>query len=213
MRRRVVAPKFGDQVTAVEEEVAAAITGAMGEATTGLKLGLRAQVRAAGLGAKLANTWRGEIYPSGTTSLDPAGYVYTNAPKIIDSYASGATIRPLAGRKYLWLPTKNVPRASGRGATKRMTPEEVENAFNDDLVIRPGRRGQLLALMPVVRSKNKSGGFRKATKGRIDQGRGVELVLMFTLVRSVRVAKRLDLDAEADRWGNTLPGLIDNRLR
>ncbi|OEJ63865.1 hypothetical protein BEN30_17070 [Magnetovibrio blakemorei] len=39
------------------------------EATNGLKLDLRQQIQGAGLGRRLANTWRSEVYPKGKKSI------------------------------------------------------------------------------------------------------------------------------------------------
>lgn len=152
---------------------------------------LRGGIRAAGLGDRLANTWRGKAYPGGGKSLHPAGYVWSKAPKIVGAFAEGATILPTGGRRYVAIPTKNVPlKARGR----RMTPLDVEVAFNQDLIIRNGRAGRKLAFVSAVAAR-KGRGFRAPTKGRLAAGRATRLILMFILVPSVRLAKRLDPDA------------------
>jgi hypothetical protein len=48
------------------------------EAGRGLKTELRRQVASAGLGQRLANSWRDEHYPN--QKLDAASLVYTKAP-------------------------------------------------------------------------------------------------------------------------------------
>lgn len=193
---------------AIEGLIAAATTAGMREATIGLRDELRDQIRNAGLGSRLANTWRGEAYPKSGRSLEPAGYVYSKAPTIIGFFASGGVITPIGGHPYLAIPTKDVPQSRGsRGARRRMTPFEVEQAFNQDLIIRQGKGSNLLGFIDAIPAKNKRG-WRQRTKGRVAQGRQSKLVLMFTFVRRVVGRKRLDLAGPAQRWGAAVPGLV-----
>lgn len=191
-------PDFDKVEAEALEEAGQNVTGAMRAATEELKRDLRDQVVQAGMGKRLANTWRGETYPKGKTSLEPAGFVWSKAPKIIDAFSRGVTIRPVNGSKYLWLPTKNVPR---KGRNRKMTPDEVDSLFNAEFVIRQSRkRGVLLAYIPVIRSRNNRT-WRRSTKGRQAQGRAVQLVHMFTLISEAVMPKRFDLQAAADQAG------------
>ena len=63
------------------ERAAATGTKAAGE---GLKTELRRQVTSAGLGQRLANSWRGKHYPN--HKLEAASLVYTKAPQIIRAF-------------------------------------------------------------------------------------------------------------------------------
>lgn len=197
---------FGDlraTMREIEGGIADAATAAMRETTAEAKAALRAQVTSNGLGQRLANTWRGEVFPKSRRSVTPAGFIHSAAPDIVDAFERGARIVPRAGHKYLAIPTRNVPRARGHGrasSTKRMTPHEVEQAFNQDLVIRPGREGRLLAFIAKDRGTTKRGALRKVRKGRLAWGDRQELVLMFTLVPTVQLPKLLDLNAVAERW-------------
>lgn len=190
MRQTVAMTDMDALMRGTEDDVALVMTRAMEDGTEALKQDWRAQIAAAGLGTKLANTVRGRTFPVGRSSLDPATWVYTNAPKLIDTFDQGPTIRPTDGRRYLAIPTNKVPR-KGR---KRMTPLDVEVAFNQDLIVVPGKRGSRLAFVDVVASRNRKG-IRPATRRRVAQGRVRKLVLMFVLVPVVKVRKRLDLDA------------------
>ena len=219
MEFRVELPDFGKIADSEKARAKASITSAMREATAGLKTDLRQQVVAAGLGVRLANTWRGNTYPESRDSLTPAGYVSSNAELVIGALTQGPTIRPVNGAKYLWIPTENVPAARRRqlrgGKVVRggkMTPEEVENQFNGDFEIRPGRAGTLLAFINVIAAKN-GRGFRGRTKGRLSQGRNAKPVLMFVLRRSVTLPKLLAPDAVAQKWAGRLPGLVASRWR
>lgn len=194
----------------IEGEIADDVTQIMREETLNLTTDYRQQVRDAGMGNRLANTWRAEVYPKGGRSLNPAGYIWSNAPAIIDAFARGAHIRPVNGAKWLWIPTRNVP-ARRRGGTyassvkrsngTRMSPEEVELHFNAELqVVIEGGKGS--AFIDVV--SGLSGGYRRATAGRTQGRRGMaprkqKAVLMFNLVRGVRMPRLFDLDGPAQK--------------
>lgn len=108
-----------DQMLADEVRIAEqAVTHSIREATDGLKTELRSQITGAGLGQRLANTWRGEVYPKGQLSIKAAGLVYSRAPVIVGAHDQGATIRSKDG---FWLAIP-LP-AAGKGPRgKRMTP-------------------------------------------------------------------------------------------
>jgi hypothetical protein len=218
MKVDIEIPDFSALMAEVEGGIAKAATAAMRETSKPAVMSLREQVTSNGLGQRLANTWRDRVYPEKRESMNPSGYIWSNAPEIIDSFLRGATIRPVAGGKYLWIPTKNVPRARGRVNRRgmnikggAMSPEEVENMFNTDFTIRPGKSGTLLAFIDVVRALN-GRTVRRATSGRARQGRFAKPVLMFVLRRTVRLPKLLDLKAPADRWSDAFVSAFERRL-
>lgn len=206
----------------IEGEIADDVTQIMREETRDLTMDYRQQVRDAGMGNRLANTWRAEVYPKGGRSLNPAGYIWSNAPTIIDAFARGAHIRPVNGAKWLWIPTRNVP-ARRRGGTyassvkrsngTRMSPEEVELRFNAELqVVVEGSKGS--AFIDVV--SGLSGGYRRATPGRTQGRRGMaprkqKAVLMFNLVRGVRMPRLFDLDGPAQKHAANVARRIQAR--
>jgi hypothetical protein len=205
-----------DKVTAeATGAMASAMTGGMDDITRGFTLALRDQIVASGLGQRLANTWRGRRYPEGRNSLTPAAFVWSKAPDIVDSFARGATIVPINGRRYLALPTENVPaRKRGDGGRgKKMSPEQVEIAFNGDLhFAKAGGTGRLIAYINVVGAKNRRG-FRAATAKRLAQGRQAASVVMFILVPVVRMPKRLEPEAVYRDWVARVPDAITAHWR
>lgn len=218
MELRVTGPDFAGIMADIEGHVATAATEAMRGTSYKTLLELRRQVTDNGLGQQLANTWRDRVYPEQRKSMTPTGYIWSNAPDIVEGFTRGATIRPVGSAKYLWIPTKNVPRARGRVNRKgrnmkggAMSPEEVESMFNTDFQIRKGRRGSLLAFIDVVRSKNMRT-FRPATRGRLAQGRAAAPVLMFVLRRTVRLPKLLDLQGPARRWEERFAAEFSRRM-
>ncbi|WP_302480208.1 DUF6441 family protein [Sphingomonas bacterium] len=198
----------------VEGQIAAASSGAMRDTMPDAKQELRDQVVGAGLGGRLANTWRGDVYPKSAKSMHPAGYIHSNAPLIIDSFLRGAQIVPIAGGKYLAIPTASVPLSrrgsaigagrKARGAGSRMSPVEVEAVFGQDLIIKPGRNGHLLAFVDPDQSRGRRLRRPKGQKGK--------LVLMFTLVKSVRMPRLLDLDGPGQRWASAFGTALQRRL-
>ena len=80
---RLLAALQGDlkKIMAAEQRAAErAVTDGVRQATDGLKLELRGQVTGAGLGQRLANTWRGQVFPKSGQSLNAAGFVFSKAP-------------------------------------------------------------------------------------------------------------------------------------
>jgi hypothetical protein len=153
------------------------------------KVLLRQDVLQAGLGDKVADAWRADIYPKSASvhTHAPAVQVYSKAPNIVTGFGHDTLIRHHDGL-YLALPTKDTPRLGRRYAS----PVEVEAIFNQDLIFFPGRGQQKLAFIDAVKAKSGKK-WRRATSARTGkQKRKAELVLMFVMVRQVHLRKRLD---------------------
>jgi hypothetical protein len=151
-----------------------------------LKLRLREDTRAGGLGDGVANAWRANDY-SGGDQLNPAVLVYSKAPLIVTAFSADTTIAAKNGHLWLAIPTDNVPRIGNH----KMSPQEVEIRFNQDLKIVTTKPGAALAFVSVIPAKS-GHGFRPPTPGRVAQGRKTEMVLMFVMVQQVHLRKRLD---------------------
>ncbi len=200
------------------DELAVAVTAAVGAATDGMKTDLRAQAQAGGLGPRFGLMLRGDVYPrGGRPSLSAAGEVRPNgkrAEMLFGVYSQGTVIRGRAGN-WLAIPTPNVPLQGGRGrgATRRMTPVEVEASFNRELRFAFGRRpGTAVLIMDeAVAARGKAGGYRPRTAGR--RSRKGESVVMFVLRRSVSVRRRLAPDQVAEKWSGMVPAMIDQLMQ
>ncbi len=97
---RLLAALQGDlkKIIASEQKAAEqAVTNGIRQATDGLKMELRGQVTGAGLGQRLANTWRGQVFPQSGVSLIAAGFVFSKAPNIVGVYARGCVIKSSKG--------------------------------------------------------------------------------------------------------------------
>jgi hypothetical protein len=175
----------------------------------GLKTELRRQVASAGLGQRLANSWRDRHYPN--RKLDAASLVYTKAPQIVRAFDEGAVIRSRRGR-FLAIPTENAPRKGTDG--KRISPTTFPEHRFGPLRFVPRPRGPSLLIVNGLRASfsRKSGalrGFRRATNRARQGGQGVTTVVMFLLVPQVKLSKRLDVTRAAERWSAQVPALID----
>jgi hypothetical protein len=188
-------------------EIERAVAAGTRDAGRGLKTELRRQVASAGLGQRLANSWRDKHYPN--QKLDAASLVYTKAPQIIRAFDEGAVIRSRRGR-FLAIPTENAPRKGTDG--KRIRPSTFPEHRFGPLRFVPRRSGPSLLVVDGLRASfsRKTGGlrgFRRATDQARERGEGLTTVVMFLLVPQVKLRKRLDVARVAERWSAQLPAL------
>jgi hypothetical protein len=191
-----------DLVAAMAAEVRAgekAVTSAMREAGTGLKTAWRGQITGAGLGQRLANSIRSQTYPRAGESLNAAALVWSKAPVIVGAHDTGPLIRSKDGF-WLAIPTE----AAGRGLRGgKITPGEWERRRGLRLRFVYRRRGPSLL---VAEGRLNSRGLGVASRSKT--GRGRATVPIFLLVPQVKLPKRLDLDRDAERALDSVPGLI-----
>jgi hypothetical protein len=190
-----------------------AVTIGTRNAGRGLKTELRQQVASAGLGQRLANSWRDKHYPN--QRLDAASLVYTKTPQIIRAFDEAAVIRSRRGR-FLAIPTENAPRkgTDGRRISPSTFPEHrfgrlrfVPRQSGPSLLVADGLRASLSRQTGQLR------GFRRATDQARARGAGLTTVVMFVLVPQVKLRKRVDVARAAERWSAQLPALIEQHLR
>lgn len=166
----------------------------------------RTQIRQAGMGDRLANTWRSRVYPNRANvySMNAAASLYSNAPHIIDLYSRGGTIVPVHGRRYLAIPTRYLPQVvpalvGNQARAKSPTPLSVARHLGVRLLFRRNRHGSMwleAGGLRLSRSKKagRAGTAKRASDKMIAKGKALTLPL-FWLVKSANVAKRLDLPA------------------
>ena len=176
-----------------------AVTAATREAGTSLKTAWRGQITGAGLGQRLARTIRSEQFPKVQPSLNAAALVWSKAPKIINAHDTGPLIRSRNGF-WLAIPTEAAGK-SRRGG--RITPGQWEQRSGLRLRFVYRRTGPSLL---VAEGRLNKGG--RAVASRSKTGRGLTTVPIFLLVPQVKLPKRLDLDRDAERAHDSLPGLI-----
>ncbi len=177
------------------------------EAGQSLKTELRRQVGSAGLGQRLANSWRDKHYPN--RKLDAASLVYTKAPQIVRAFDEGAVIRSRRGR-FLAIPTENAPRKGTD--SRRISPSTFPEHRFGPLRFVPRPTGPSLLMVDGLRASfsrttGELRGFRRATDRARRGGRGLTTVVMFLLVPQAKLSKRLDVA----RAGTRSPGPASGR--
>ncbi len=185
------------------------VTTGVRRATGGLKAELRGQVVSAGLGERLAKTWRNEVYPRSGTSLGAAGLVWSKAAKIVGGFARGVTIRSSHGL-FLAIPTA----AAGRygDGRKRITPAGWERRTGLQLrfVYRRGGPSLLVADNARLTGRGRAARNERRRGGAVaTRLAGRTTVPIFLLVPQVTLEKRLDVEGAGTRWIGRLPGLVE----
>jgi hypothetical protein len=190
---------------------AKAVSDAVWSQTAILKNNWRAQIRGAGLSARLANTVRSETFPKVGYSLHAAGVVSVargTPQKVLSELQSGAVITTARGR-FLAVPTENVPKGP-RGM--KLGPHQLEVLTGYRLRFAQNRRGTKMLIADTVQSVSRRGGIRPATRGRVSRGRKVTPLVFYILVPQVTIKKRLRLYEEAERIGADLAAMIAERM-
>lgn len=194
-----------DLVATMAAEIAAgekAVTAAIREAGKELKFAWRRQITGAGLGRRLANSIRLSTYPKSGESLNAAALVWSKAPVIVGAHDTGPLVRSKDGF-WLTIPLEAAGR-SHRGG--RITPAEWERRRGLPLRFVYRRHGPSLL---VADGRLNSRGLGVASRSKT--GRGRATVPVFLLVPQVRLRKRLDLEGDAERAIESVPGLILER--
>jgi Family of unknown function (DUF6441) len=209
----IIARSLQADVQAELRDLERAVSDGTRDAGRGLRTELRRQVASAGLGQRLANSWRDRHYPN--QKLDTASLVYSKAPQIIRAFDEGAVIRSRRER-FLAIPTENAPRKGTDG--RRISPGTFPEHRSGPLRFVPRPTGPSLLVADRLRASfsRQTGqlrGFRRATDRARRSGQGLTTVVMFLLVPQVKLSKRLDVARAAERWSEQLPALIEQQLR
>ena len=157
-----------------------AVTLGIRDATQGLKMSMRRQVLSAGLGPRMANTWRGNVYPKGQNSIRAAGLIFTKASKIMAGFEEASVIRSHKGW-WLAIPTPNAPKRGVNG--KRINPSNFPEQRYGKLRFVYRRSGASLLVVDNARASysRKTGslrGFRRASDKAIKTGQGLTTVVI-----------------------------------
>ena len=148
---------------------------------------LRRQTKSAGLGNKIAKSWRIGKYPKGKISLGPAALVYSKAPKIIASRTDRGLITP-KNADWLAIPSKQAPK-KGLGG-KRLTPETWPEWQYGKLRYVPVDATTALL---VVRSKTGKSGRVMRLKADGKKRKAEQDIVMFILKKQVKRGKSINL--------------------
>lgn len=190
-----------------------AVSGAMTEVQAGLKDELRSQVVSAGMGQRLAKTWRGKRFPESGASINSVAYVWSRAPDIVDAFERGVPI-VARNKRFLAVPTRDAGVNHTTVKNKRLTPAIWETETGAKLKFVP-RGGHALLVtdasyvrQPARWRRRKS---FKPIKSPLTGGRKV--LVIFMLVPMVNPGKRLDVEGAGNRWADRVAGLIAQHWR
>jgi hypothetical protein len=187
-----------------------AVTAAMKDAGARLKTIWRGDITSAGLGKRLSNTVRAQVYPETTPSLNAAALVFTKAPQIIGAHEEGALIRSSAGR-WLAIPTE----AAGKGYRGgRITPGEWQ--FRTGVRLRFVQRTGRVALLVADDARVSGRGLAAKKRGRRRRDgilTGAATVPIFILVPQVQLRKRLNLLNDAQAIHAAVPAMIVSKWK
>lgn len=185
-----------------------AVKATMADAAVRMKTAWRDDIRSAGLGSRLANAVRSQVYPQSQPSMDAAALVYSKAPKITGAHERGALIRSKSGF-WLAIPTE----AAGKGNRGgRITPGEWQ--FRHGIRLRFVSRGGRTALLVADSARLSKRGLAMKKRGRRRRDGilpGEATVPIFVLVPQVKLPKRLDLIARATAVHAGVPAQIVSR--
>ncbi|PWE32777.1 hypothetical protein DDZ14_08505 [Maritimibacter sp. 55A14] len=200
-----IKPKLAAVMAGEIEAGERAVTKGITSTSIGLKTDWRQQITGAGLGRRLANAIRSEVFPKGQPSLEAAALVWSSANDIVDAHDRGATIRARSGF-FLAIPTDAAGRAPGG---RRLTPGQWEQRRGTKLrFVR--RRGKPSLLVTDDARINTRGVAQKKRGKRRKDGTltGATTVPIFVLMPQVKLPARLDLDADTRKWDARLPDMI-----
>lgn len=188
------------------QEAEAAVTRGVFAAGRGLRDDWRGQVRASGLGSRLANSVRQADFPRSGASLRAASLVWTKAPDILHAFDGGVLIR---GHDGLWLAIP-LPAAGVSGlGRQRITPWRWEQRTGMRLRFVYRRNGPSLLVADDARLTSRGLAAAKGGRRRRDGIlTGAQTVPVFLLLRQVKMPKKLDIDGLARDATSRMPGAI-----
>lgn len=204
---------FEHEIAAARGNVINALGLAMEEVADWLVGNLREDVRASGLqrGDRLAGAaWRRKLYGVGR-SLEPAAWIYSKLPLIIQAFENGETIRGRGGGALLipnpdvW-PNGRARRGGRRGQTLGSLWEQAEARFGALRVVhRPGKNPIVVA--EARESAARPGTFRRASatalrKAAAGKASGLATIVVFVMAREAkqpRLLKGATIRARAQR--------------
>lgn len=183
------------------------VSSAMGRIGKSVKQAWRGQIISAGLGGRLANTIRDQVYPIGKPSMNAVAFIHTKAPVIIAAHDEGPLIR---ARNGVWLAIPLPAAGKGFGGSP-MTPGQWQFKNGKKLVfLQNNPRSAVLAAEDGVRVNARGVGVRDRRRVRAGSQRQTTLVPIFVLVRQAKLPKRLNLAALADQGASAAASLIVN---
>lgn len=207
----------GDLAAFADGEIAAIERGAMDAAYRMAgrgKRALRGDVIRGGLGRRLANSWRDDVYPKRDISMNPAVRFKSSAPLLKNAFEQGAEIRSQNGN-FLAVPTPEFLQGLSNLARSRSRKNLITLAEKIYGRLRfvpvKGKRLGLLVTDAAQKSRGQRGGFRAASAATLRKGRA-ESIVLFVLVPRARLRKRLNFTKIGDGLARDWPRFMSTGI-
>jgi hypothetical protein len=208
MRFNLKADDLGAVLKRAYDDGEVAVSEAMNEVQAGLKDELRGQVVGAGMGQRLAKTWRGKRYPESGASINSVAYVWSRAPDIVDAFERGVSI-VARNRRFLAVPTKDAGVSHTTVKNRRLTPAIWETETGVKLRFVPqGGHALLVTDASYVRQPARWRRRKSFKPIRAPLSGGRRFVVIFVLLPMVNPRKRLDVEGAGNRWADRVGGII-----
>lgn len=196
------------------KDAAIAVTKGITEASVGLKNDLRKKIASAGLGKRLPKTWQHKIFPKGRQkSTGAAGLVFSKAPGLMVTLNRDNLIKA-SRKRFLAIPTENAPKIKVKGGALRPIPANEWKSSGAERSLGPlhliSRRGKPALLVANLQARKNKGGFTlsfESEKKRAGGKRRVT-VIMYVLVKTVRLPRRINIDSLPGKWADQIDELI-----
>ncbi len=154
----------------------------------------RDEVRGAGLGERLPNTWRLELKPARGLAYSPAAFIRSTAADIIDAFTRGVTIKSRSGG-FMAVPIPGGAMDRVRVFRGETSVQAAERRLGK-LVFVPIRQGLAMLVTKSIRKTRSGRWVRKKERDHFSPKYAAdnlaEGVPVFWLVPQVRISRRLN---------------------
>ena len=210
--------RYAQDVQAHQRKLAQAVTGAFRDGAKELQQQTRTAITSAGLGPRFARQFKAFAFPRRQFSLSPVirgwharAFKRSRIGRYANIFARGGTIH---GKPLLWLPLPTAPR---RIAGKRPTPALFVKEIGPLVPLRGTHGPPLLAgqSLRAITGRNasvaqlKTGARNAHARAAGGKGRQTVTVPMFIGLPSVRIPRKLNMDAIFNRVQMQLPKLFE----
>ncbi|HAG53536.1 MAG TPA: hypothetical protein DCL21_07100 [Alphaproteobacteria bacterium] len=200
----------GDLEKIIEQKnrnVLRAVNRAVTKAGNELKKEMIGQTQRARLGYGLSKSWKVNFYNKSDADKFTKALVYTKSPKIMEGFENAEIRKPTRGRKWIAIPSNNVPKAPGK---KRYTPETWKKSF-PVLYFAQDTKGKAYLVGQTIHKTNKRGNkvIRKTNSRNESEA---ETVVYFFLVKQTRHTKKLNFEQASKKAQRKLKDYISQEL-
>ncbi len=213
--------RYAKDVQAHQQKLARAVTGAFRDGAKELQAQTRTAITSAGLGPRFARQFKAFAFPRRQFSLSPVirgwharAFKRSRIGHYANIFARGGTIH---GKPLLWIPLPTAPkRIAGQRPTPRLYVKEIGPLVRLHGHGAPLLGGQSLRAVEgrsATVAQLKTGARNAHNRAAGGKGRATVTVPMFVGLPSVRIPRKLNMDAIFGRVRQDLPALFRQRMQ